>query len=126
MITSEKKAWQMLHDAECNTFWLEVDQLLSPLQGFSFRSAAASACHDGPRRCCCCCCCCCSESTVHSSSAVTHSSLRIFFFLYLFFIFLNETVMRSRTRRRSLLVCAPRSQTSTSVLSSFTNISHAT
>lgn len=44
IIKSEKKTWQMLHYAECNTFWVEVDQLFSPLQGFSFRSAAASAC----------------------------------------------------------------------------------
>lgn len=110
----------MLHDAECNTFLVEVDQLFSPLQGFSSRSAAASAW----------------VTTVHDDALVVvvvvqsllfivlplwHTLLCGFLFFPLFF--LNDTVMWSRTRRRSLLVCAPRSPTS--VLSSFTNISHA-
>jgi len=74
-------------------------------------------CHDGARCCCCCCCCCCClESSVHISFAPTLFSAD--------FLLLNETVMRSRTRLRSLL-CAPRSLTFTSVTSSFTNILQA-
>lgn len=92
-----------------------------PTAGFLIQEHCCGVrmCHDGARCCCCCCCYCCLESSVHISFAPTLFSADFFFF------FLNETVMRSRTRRRSLLVCAPRFLTFTSVPSSFTNILQA-
>lgn len=74
---------------------------------------------DDPR--CCCCCCCCSESTVHSSSAVTVFSADLFLLFFFFFLFWMR-LWCGHVRGVGLLVCASRSPTFTSVLSSFTNI----